>query len=255
MIVSKIVAVELNLKSASAIVLVGHFFSQLLPTSFGGDAMRGWMLWRRGASASHSVMSVLFDRIVGMSALLLLVLAGLPFLAVRLQTITPLLLAGLIMLGGLVGIVMLSNTHRFPQRLKRLKHWTHVETVADSMRMLLREPLRLSAALALSLAIHVSALYTTAILSHALGANLSMLEALLIVPTVLVVSSLPVSIGGWGVREAGLAGGFTLLGLPPSVAVAASVLFGVVNIVGGVIGGIVYAIMGSPLPLVSDDAS
>ncbi len=87
------------------------------------------------------------------------------------------------------------------------------------------------------------------------GANLSMLEALLIVPTVLVVSSLPVSIGGWGVREAGLAGGFALLGLPPSVAVATSVLFGVVNIVGGVIGGIVYAIMGSPLPLISNDAS
>jgi uncharacterized protein (TIRG00374 family) len=255
MIVSKIVAVELDLKSASAIVLVGHFFSQLLPTSFGGDAMRGWMLWRRGASASGSVMSVLFDRIVGMSALLLLVLAGLPFLASRLQSAAPLLLAGLIVIGGGVGVIVLFNTHRFPETLKRLRHWSFVEKLAETMRMLLREPLHLSAALALSLGIHASALYTTAIVSDALGANLSMLDALLIVPTVLVVSSLPVSIGGWGVREAGLAGGFTLLGLPPSVAVATSVLFGVVNIAGGVVGGVVYAVMGSPLPLITDDAS
>lgn len=254
-LVSRIVEVELDLKSASAIVMVGHFFSQLLPTSFGGDAMRGWMLWRRGASASHSVLSVLFDRIVGISALLLLVLAGLPFLAARLHTITPLLLASGIALGGIAGLVLLFNVHRLTGRLARLKYWALVEKLAQSMRTLLRDPLRLSAALALSLVIHASALYTTAILSEALGANLSIMEALLIVPTVLVVSSLPLSIGGWGVREAGLAGGFSLLGLPPSIAVTTSVLFGVVNIAGGVFGAIIYAFMGSPMPLITDDAS
>lgn len=254
-IASKIIGVQIGMGRASAIVLVGHFFSQLLPTSFGGDAIRGWYLWRRGTSLQKAFLSVLFDRLIGMSALLLLVVAGLPLLAGRLQSSAPIVLLCAILAGATVGLLVFFNLDRLPVFVRRLRFWPLLERLSGYARRFLAAPLQSGLALAISLAIHAMALYSTAIISDALGAPLSMLDALLIVPTVLVISALPVSIGGWGVREAGLAGGFTLLGLPPAVAVTTSVLFGAVNLAGGCVGGVVFAIMGSPRPTTPRDAS
>ncbi len=254
-IVSRLIGVDLKIGSASAIVFVGHFFNQLLPTSFGGDAIRGWCLWRLGTRLRQAFLSVFFDRLVGMSALLLLVVAGLPVLALRVGSAVPILLACLIVVGGALGLLAIFNLQRFPTSVKKLRFWPLVENFSDSLRRLIGAPLPSLVAITLSLAIHASALYTTAVLSDALGAPLGMLNALLIVPTVLVISALPVSIGGWGVREAGLAGGFALLGLPPAVAVTTSVLFGAVNVAGGILGGLVFVAMGSPRPPTAEISS
>jgi hypothetical protein len=53
----------------------------------------------------------------------------------------------------------------------------------------------------------------------------------LVVPTIILIASLPISIGGWGVREAALAVGFSALGQPASVAVATSLIIGLANLV------------------------
>ena len=64
----------------------------------------------------------------------------------------------------------------------------------------------------------------------------------LIVPTVLMVSSLPVSIGGWGVREAGLAAGFIVLGHSPSHAITISLLIGLSNLAVALPGVMIWAL-------------
>ncbi|MHB0954002.1 MAG: lysylphosphatidylglycerol synthase transmembrane domain-containing protein [Allorhizobium sp.] len=254
-LVSRIIGVNLELANAVPIVLIGHFFNQLLPTSFGGDAMRGWCLWRQGTTLQQSFASVLFDRLVGLVALILLVVAGLPLLGLRLGTPLPLVLSVSIVIAGAIGLILLFNLHRVPDSVRRLRVWSLLEKLSDYTRKLLKAPAISLTGLTLSLAVHASALYTTAIISDALGAPLPMIDALLIVPTVLVLTALPLSIGGWGIREVGLAGGFTLLGFDPSVAVTTSVLFGAINIAGGILGGLVFVAMGRPGPIRSEDVS
>lgn len=254
-LVCNISGIGLSTLMSGAIVLIGHFFNQLLPTSFGGDAMRGWCLWRQGTTLKEAFASVLLDRLFGLAALLLLVVGGLPLLAFRLGTNLPFALAGGILASGALGLFLLLNLHRAPTMLRRRHFWSLFERLSRHARERLNAPTRIAIILVLSLAVHASALYTTALLANALGAPLTMTDALLIVPSVLVLTALPISIGGWGVREAGLAGGFALIGLDPGVAVTTSVLFGAVNILGGVIGGMVFLAMGSPRPVTSDDAS
>jgi uncharacterized membrane protein YbhN (UPF0104 family) len=72
----------------------------------------------------------------------------------------------------------------------------------------------------------------------AVGAEVSPPQALLIAPLVLAASALPISVGGWGVREAAGAGLFGLLGLSPALGAAASAAFGAVNLVGSLPGAI-----------------
>ena len=70
-------------------------------------------------------------------------------------------------------------------------------------------PLLTGLALLVSFAMHGSNLVLTAALANQLGADISLLDVLLVVPTIILIASLPISIGGWGVREAALAVGFS----------------------------------------------
>ena len=92
-------------------------------------------------------------------------------------------------------------------------------------------PLLTGLALLVSFAMHGSNLVLTAALANQLGADISLLDVLLVVPTIILIASLPISIGGWGVREAALAVGFSALEQPASVAVATSLIIGLANLV------------------------
>lgn len=65
----------------------------------------------------------------------------------------------------------------------------------------------------------------------AVGAPVDGRQALLIAPLVLAASALPISVGGWGVREATAAGLFGLMGLDATQGAAASAAFGAVSLV------------------------
>ncbi len=62
----------------------------------------------------------------------------------------------------------------------------------------------------------------------AVGAPVDGRQAILIAPLVLAASAPPISVGGWGVREATAAGLFGLMGLDATQGAAASAAFGAV---------------------------
>lgn len=65
----------------------------------------------------------------------------------------------------------------------------------------------------------------------AIGSALSPMQALVVVPWILAATVLPITVGGWGVRELGAAALFPLVGLPAAEGAASSVLFGAVTLV------------------------
>ena len=65
----------LSFAKALRFTFIGQFFSQVLPSTVGGDAVRIWLLARDGAGWSAAIYSVLIDRVVGVSALAIMVVA------------------------------------------------------------------------------------------------------------------------------------------------------------------------------------
>jgi Na+/H+-dicarboxylate symporter len=61
-----------------------------------------------------------------------------------------------------------------------------------------------------------------------------------LVPPVLLISSVPISIAGWGVRETSMIAAFGFAGLAGDDGLVLSVLFGAASFVVGAIGGIVW---------------
>jgi hypothetical protein len=61
-----------------------------------------------------------------------------------------------------------------------------------------------------------------------------------LVPPVMLITMLPISIAGWGVREATMGLAFGYAGLMASEGVNISLLFGAVSFIVGLVGGLVW---------------
>jgi hypothetical protein len=77
------------------------------------------------------------------------------------------------------------------------------------------------------------------------GDQVTLVDCLVLIPPVILFTSLPVSIGGWGVREGAMVAGLSLIGVTSEAAIAISLVFGLSGTAVSVLGGIV-SLMKSP---------
>ena len=96
--------------------------------------------------------------------------------------------------------------------------------------------------LLLSLLIHLMTAAVAWSAARAVAAQLSYLDALLLVLPVMLIVTIPISIAGWGVRESALVLAFFYAGLPESDGLLVSVLMGGAMFAVGIIGGLVWLV-------------
>ncbi len=89
---------------------------------------------------------------------------------------------------------------------------------------------------------HLLTIATVTLFARGTGISLSFFNCLLIVPTVMLVTTIPISIAGWGVRESAMVAGFGLIGMAPGDALALSVLYGLFTILIALPGGVVWLV-------------
>ena len=70
------IGVPLEYGKVVLLTYMGVFFNQVLPTSFGGDAVRIWEAYRAGVPTEAAVGSVLLERISGVIGLVVLTTLG-----------------------------------------------------------------------------------------------------------------------------------------------------------------------------------
>jgi uncharacterized protein (TIRG00374 family) len=78
------------------------------------------------------------------------------------------------------------------------------------------------------------------LLASAVGVNADFFTVFFLFPIVLLFSMLPVSLGGWGVREGVMVLLFGLVGTPREDALAISVLFGICSTIAGLPGAVAW---------------
>ena len=84
---------------------------------------------------------------------------------------------------------------------------------------------------ALSLAAHMSIILALWCIGQSLALSLTLAGCLVMMPPILVMAILPISVGGWGVREGAMVVGLGVLGVPSDGALALSLLFGIANLI------------------------
>ncbi len=204
--------------------------SQPLPSTVGGDVVRVLLLSPR-LGLAMATRSVVCDRVLGLAALAALVAAILPFFAYRVDGGIAFAAVAGASIAGLVAAGILIATPRIVLRAPLVGRYA--ATLGTDFRMVLTAGGRSVLSVGLAVSNHLLGVAVTYLLAQAVNAPLAPLTCLLIVPPALLISSIPISLGGWGVREGALAAGFALVGGDVSGAVAVSVLLGLLNPVMG----------------------
>jgi uncharacterized membrane protein YbhN (UPF0104 family) len=221
--------------------LIGAFFNQTLPSAIGGDAMRLWLVARGGAGWRAATYSIFVDRAIGMIALAVLIVATLPW-SYRLvddpQGRSALLLVGLAALAGGAGFLMLGRLS-WPW-LRRWWATHHLHACSVIANRLIFGRTGGPKLVVLSLLIHVLAVVVAWCVVQSIAAPALFAEIFQLVPPVMLITMLPISIAGWGVRETTMALAFGYAGLAPNEGVNISLLLGVVSFLVGAFGGLVW---------------
>ena len=232
-ILGRAVGLERRLVDYMRFYAIGMFFNLFGPSTLGGDAIRVMYLGR-GRRRMLAAGSVLFDRVSGLVMLVALA-------AVAQLVYHPRLPRALAATVSSAGLTLLAGWIALPRLVRFLPPEHGIRrTVEEELAPFWRDGSLLASAAALSLVFHVSQVAVQYLLGLATGVALPFWYCLVFHPLVAVATALPVSLGGFGVRE----GGYVLLlgriGIAPSEAVALSLLWFGVTAVAGLLGGLVF---------------
>lgn len=181
--------------------LLGFFYNNFLPGGFGGDVVRAGALVQAGQGLTQAANSVLMSRLSGLWSIVLLACLTVPLYALETSwyLALPLIFAAL----GALTVALLGSAILFGAPLsllvKRLpRRW---QTWHNELRAYWYQPGKLLQALLVSFGVQILAVAVNASMARALGISISFDVLLLCIPLINLVVLLPVSIGGFGVRE------------------------------------------------------
>lgn len=207
----------------------GTFFNQALPTSIGGDAIRVLDTGKLGNGHKEAFYGVFIDRVVGLSGLLILNLGAILLSPDVLPRGMQLLVAS-IAVGGITGVIVLLVLRKF-EWLTRFKVTRMFHHISNRMGQVYHSATSSVAQTLLSLTIHLLAMGCIFLIGRSVGLELPFLSFLVLVPPALLLTILPVSLAGWGIRESALIGLFLLVGADRAQVLTMSLMYGVLVLV------------------------
>ncbi|MDB5521371.1 MAG: hypothetical protein JWR73_2218 [Tardiphaga sp.] len=230
-------------RQAARYNLIGSFFNQTLPSSIGGDAVRLWLLARTGVGWRAATYSIFIDRAIGLIALAVLIVASLPWsygLIADPAGRTALLIVDALALGAGMGFLIIGWLPWSFLKTWWVTHHIHACSVIASR--LIFSPSKGPAIAVLSALIHVTAIVVAWCVIRAIEAPVSFGQIFQLIPPVVLITMLPISMAGWGLREATMGLAFGYAGLAAHEGVNVSLLYGGVYFIIGVIGGLVWIV-------------
>ena len=196
---------------------------------------------------SRAVNGVMLDRVATVLGLVLLVVIAVPFFTDRVgeadaRWIIP---ADLILaLGGIVGLIALMVLDNLPLRFAHFRLVRGLAALAADTRAVFLSPWHAVKVMVISLVGHANVAFGVYLIAVSLDLGVTWVDCMVLMPPVLLLMTLPISIAGWGVREAAMVTAFGLIGVSNEGAVVLSVTFGLAAVFMALPGGIVWLMSG-----------
>ena len=197
--IAKGLGIEVSKRRKVKLYFLGMFASLFLPSTIGGDVIRGVLLakteGRRGIGVSAGA-SVILDRVNGMYALLLLLTICMLFFDWSLTWWVSWLTVVLAAWGGMLFYPIVDRylVRRLPEKLEKLKSLPLMEPSFQKMWW---------RSMPVSFLFQMLIVQAHFFLGMAVGLEMSWAAFSIMVGLVALVATLPISLNGFGVREAG----------------------------------------------------
>jgi uncharacterized membrane protein YbhN (UPF0104 family) len=214
---------------------VGMYFNLFLPTSVGGDVLKMHFISRGEPKKLRATYSILADRLFGLTAMLLLgagaVLIG--------HGILPHYFEHLLCV---VGICIIASLLGLPIAYKLLSSiWPEIGKRLAVLLVFWEKPKALFAALSLSFILQALGMGAVALLAKDMGLDPPVVFYFAAFPMVAILTILPISFNGIGIREGGFIFFLGLKGISAEKALTLSLSFFAIQVMASLIGGLAYA--------------
>lgn len=226
--------------------LVGWFFSNVAPSTVGGDIFRGVQLSRVGTPIRAAMRVILSIRLLSLATLVLVMLAGLPValgLIEKRRDIFVLAATVFAVSAAALVVLLIARFGLRSRAIERLPWLAKLKRGLEGFRALLVPNTAVIGAWLAALIQHLLRVGVLAALATALGLKIPVATLFALTPASLLVAMVPMSIGGWGVRELTFVYFLGTAGVSADAALSLSVAFGLMRIFVGAIGGAAWALL------------
>jgi uncharacterized membrane protein YbhN (UPF0104 family) len=210
------------------ITLAALLSNFLLITSISGVFVRIGLSTRYGMAWIKASCAAVVDRLLTLIALVILAAFLMPnldrFVEPQVHKIIIITLGVFVALSGILIPIF------FGKKLQTLLSSNDkIKAVTNYLRALLTNPMQTLRVVGLSLAAQIVYFVAVYAITKSTGANVSFAQLLTVLPVITLVASLPLSLGGWGIREGAFVYGLGLLGVPMETAFLVSVQIGLLS--------------------------
>ena len=218
------------------ITFISLFVNQGLPSFIGGDALRVYWLNRKEKQLKEAVNSVLVDRIIALIGLAAFLFIGAPgfiyLFGLTSATEGVLLLSGAVFVGILTffSLPVMFSPNSTIKLLRNL-----VELASRTKRLLFSAKMG-KVVVVQAIGIHGLSVFAIYLLALGFGSSVSFIDLLIVIPPVILISVMPISIAGWGVRESAMIAALGMLAVPAETALALSLTIGGLSFINGLCG-------------------
>lgn len=229
------IKVKKSFKELFELYMIGTFFNLFMPGTIGGDAIKAYYLYKDTVSAKKgdSLVSVFMERYMGLCGLIFIATVG---LILGYSYIAGSFIVSLLMIIIVCFILSSLAVVFFPYEI----FYKKLQGVRKSIGEYLKNYKIVLNTFFLSLLVQGIGIWVVYILGLSLEVKASFTSYLIFIPIISVISMVPISFSGVGVREYSFLYLFGIVGVTKEKAVSLSLLWFLVMIITGLIGMVFY---------------
>jgi uncharacterized membrane protein YbhN (UPF0104 family) len=231
-----------TLKQFTGYYFIGMFFNMVLPTSVGGDVVRAWYLDGGTGRKLPAFLSAFMDRFTGLIALIGMACVAMAVCPIKVPEWVAYSVWG-------TGVCAVSGILLLPVLTRWSSRFSKIRRLANDAALYLRYPGLFVAGIGLSLLVQGANVLIVWMVGQALNMSIPFAYYWISVPMVTLLTLIPVSLNGMGVREGGMVLFLVApLGIPNSAAINLAFLWFLVFTSASLLGGAVYLFGNFPRP-------
>jgi len=232
--VVKSCGIDTTIRSAIFQIYKGCSISQIMPSNIGGDIYRILAIRKSVQQYSDATALVMLDRILGMISMLLCSIMMMPFfIDILISTNMGKIIIFLFMSAILLLLLSYCLNRFITKKIPILHQLMHFGT------SLLRFK-GISKIMFITLSITVLYVFSASILAKDIGITIDSKIFLLVIPLITILSAIPISFAGWGVREGLMVFFLGIFGVPSEQALILSILLGIVHLISAAPGAFMF---------------
>jgi glycosyltransferase 2 family protein len=221
--------IHLGVSPLARVYAVSTFSNTFLPTAVGGDVTRALLVVRRGPMLTRVSITIIIDRVGGLIGLVVMAWIALALRPTTVPKGAQIFLAWVtaaVIIGSLLVMVIVFRGSRLARSVTPMRLMPIARQSRSLLHSYTRDPVALVVLVCLSLLYQGLVSMQLVMLARAIDVHLPFTTAAVVLALVTVVTLIPVSIGGFGIRE----GTYVLLLGGASIAATEATLISVLSV-------------------------